>query len=178
MKKILFAAIAVCGFAIANAQGGPVQANSSTPAGLAPEVKADADIQLTLYNAIELQPKWALKYSTTFQTAADYNGAAKDMGTRDWDIKSTRPGNITISISDLKDNVGGQTISKDKMNFDLAGSAGTPSVATGTGSQIGTVGFVAGVTNDVVKLNLKVHPGWAHQGGVYNGVVYVTAAQQ
>lgn len=165
--------LAICGFITVNAQWGTATANSTTPGGLAGPVSGDADVHLTLYNAIELIPKYNVHFIATFQTVADYNGAAKDMGTREWDVKSTRPGFIAVTLADLQDNaVGGQTIPKSVLTYIVNG--GSPAAGN---VAIPNVNFPAGINPDVLQLNLKVHPGWGYQGGEYYGGVFVTATQ-
>lgn len=173
MKKLIFSAIAICGFMAVNAQSNI--SNGVNPTDIAGNVISTAAINLTLHNAMEITPDAiANDYNTTFKTVADYNGAAKTMGSRAWNIKSTRGGTVSISLPDLTETgVSGtpQVIPVSKMACSVNGAAfavATSTVSAGT--------FGAGAVNPI-SLALKVHPGWGFEGGVYSGTVTVTATQ-
>lgn len=84
MKKVFFAAIAVCGFVFANAQVAAVNSN--------------AGITVTLQDAIEVIPaNNVVQFSGTYAVANDYDNGV-NLGQHTWTIKSTRPGNIAATL--------------------------------------------------------------------------------
>jgi hypothetical protein len=171
MKKVIFSAFAVCSCVFAYAQ--PNVSQSTTPGGLAGPVMSGAAITLTLHNAIEILPARNTTYAATFSSVADYNGAAKPMGSDVWDVKSTRPGVVSFVLSNLTDpSAGGQTVSNDKMTM----TVNTLPSVNGAGT-LPTVNFPSGVNLGLATVDLSVHPTWAHQGGIYRGTLMVTATQ-
>jgi len=173
MKKVIFSALAVCGFAFAQAQN---SSNSSTPTALAPPVTATAPINLTLHNAIEITPATSGAFAATFMTVGDYNGARKYMGQHTWNVKSTRPGNISVNVSDLSDG-SAPSIPASKMGYSTSGSGASGPFNPISGNNLGNVGsFLSGDTNPF-KFALDVHPGWSYEGGNYTGTVTITATQ-
>lgn len=176
MKQLLTVLLTISCFALANAQGRPIRANSSTPSGLAPEVKADADIKLTLYNAIEISPSSNWTYGAVFMTAADYNGTtnAGDMGSNTWYVSSTRSFDLSLQFTDLKSDPNVKTIMPvNKLSYST--NAGT-NWNTAARSVPSVASFGAGKDIEFT-LNLKVNPGWNFPGGFYSGRVFVTATQ-
>lgn len=146
MKKIIFAAIAVCGFAFANAQS-PQTSNAS--------------ISVTLDDAMEVTPASnVISFSGTYANAADYNAATKTLGTHSWNVKSTKPGSISVALpSSLSDG----------------GSNSIPGSALSSVSS--TNSFSAGPTNPF-SLEIKSNVTWGTApAGTYTGTVVVTFTQ-
>lgn len=169
MKKLIFSAIAICGFMAVNAQN---SSNSSAPNTTAPAVTSSANISLTLYNALEITPaSAAAPYAATFQTVSDFNGPAKSMGSNSWNVKSTRPGIISVGFSNLTDALTSVSVPASAMQYD----PGTGMVGAST-STVQAGSFLAGATNPF-NMAIQVHPGWGVQGGVYTGGVTITATQ-
>lgn len=173
MKKVFLSALAVCGFAFAQAQD-THSSNSSSSTGLAPAVNSTAPINLTLHNAIEITPATSGEFEATFATVADYNGGAKPMGQHTWNVKSTRPGNISVNVSDL--SYESTSIPASKMAYSTSGTAGTFTPISS--NNLGNVGtFLSGDSN-TFQFALEVHPGWSYGGGNYTGIVTITATQE
>ena len=176
MKKFLMVVLMTGSFAVANAQWGSATSNSTTPGGLAPAVTSDADVTLTLYNAIELTPSTNWTYGALFMTAADYNGTtnAGDMGTNTWYINSTRSFDISLQFTDLKSNPQIATIMPaNKLSYST-NDGGSWHVAALSVPNVSSYG--AGSSHQF-NLKLKANPGWDFPGGFYGGRVIVTATQ-
>lgn len=173
MKKVFLSALAVCGFAFAQAQNH--SSNSSSSTGLAPAVNATAPINLTLHNAIEITPATSGAFEATFETVADYNAIHKYMGQHTWNVKSTRGGNISVNVSDLSD--GSTSIPASKMAYSTSGTAGSGPFTPISSNNLGNVGTFSSGDSNPFKFALEVHPGWSYGGGVYTGTVTITATQ-
>lgn len=173
MKRSWTVILAVCCFNFAKAQH---TANSVNPADAAPDANANAPVNLTLHNAIEINPPMNYLYSATLVTAADFNGltSASDMGTNTWHIKSTKAGKISLAFSNLMSTPALATIiPASKMSYSVDnGSSWNPAALS-----VPSAATFGSGDNIEFKMRLKVNPGWSYQGGVYGGWVTVTATQ-
>lgn len=176
MKKFFAVALMTSCFGFASAQWGTATSNSSSPSGLSPSVTSDADVHLTLYNAIEITPTTNWCYAALFMTAADYNGLtnAADMGTNTWYINSTKSFDISLQFTDLKSNPQIATVmpaNKLSYSTDNGGTWNIAALSVPNVSSYGTGGSYQ------FDLKLKANPGWDFPGGFYAGRVIVTATQ-
>lgn len=172
MKHVI-TCLFLCSFVYASAQNKSV---SSAPNTLAPAVTSSANISLTLYNAISIEPAVQWTYATTFHTIADFNGStnAADMGSNVWNIRSTRPGNISLMFGNLMSTPPVMTIiPANKMSYKVNNAANWSTVSNFVPN---IASFAAGSSNSFT-MGLKVNPGWNYPGGYYGGYVIVTATQ-
>lgn len=196
MKKILFAAIAVCGFMGANAQGqtnalmqSAVSSSTNTTAG---SVTSEFNLKLKVYNIIRIIPHDNLDVSATFNSAADLDGSQQlsgFLGLKDAFIVSSNRkfhASMTAGAVTVSNALGGaagnsamplsvfsyQTGTLDPANVTLASSGWQTLGGSQTLVSSGNAGSAR-----LFGVAFKATPGWDYEGGNYTVPVTVTATQ-
>jgi hypothetical protein len=170
MKKVLFAAIAVCGFAFANAQ--VVGPNATASASTA--------ININIEETVEVVPSYAPAYSLTFNEAGHFE-TFRDMGMRSWYIHSTNAGVYTVSFD--RGNIPAAVVLQYKVedwahgtpvanNVDIATPTSSPFYSVlGTDNGVGLYGWETYVT-------VKAKVPWGVMAGNYTGTMTLTATTE
>lgn len=190
MKKVLFAAVALCGFVLANAQFNTDSKVSSSPNTLAGPVSGQFDLKVKVYNIIRIFPKENIDMYATFNSADELdaskflNFAIPDM----FIVSSNRKFHVGMSAGpvSVSDNLGG---AGGNHNMPLGVFSYQPLTLPGSGVTLATSGWqTLTATQALVSsgdagavrgfgVQFKAQPGWNYEGGNYIVPITVTATQ-
>lgn len=190
MKKFFFAAIAVCGFVVVNAQvntESKVSTSTNTTAGA---VTSDFNLKLKVYNVIRIFPNQNLDMSATFNSAQELDGskylnlAIPDL----FVVSSNRKFHVDMKAGSVSvsDNVGGAG-GNSNMPLNVFSyqtltlpSAGVTVANTGWQSLAATQPLISSGNAGAIRpfgVQFKAAPGWDYEGGNYTVPITVTATQ-
>jgi hypothetical protein len=202
MKKVLFAAIAACGFMGANAQaantGEVVKVSSSTSTLADPATATWIGNTIQVYNIIRVRPAMGDAYEATFNTAEDLDNGKDLIGHyygqdgQVIQVSSNRPYKVTLGATPVTKTggaapVAGQgpmPISVFKVSLETLAA----NMTTNANYTHPTYGDLASSIPDVLsstygaaqnfKVRIKANPGWNYDGGSYGVGIRVTATQE
>lgn len=189
MKKILFAAIAVCGFVAANAQFN-TESSSTAPGTKAGPVTSEFNLRLKVHNVIRIWPNQNLDMFATFNSARDLDGsqylnlAIPDL----FVVSSNRKFSVGMTAGNVEvtGNVGGKA---GNSNMPLSVFSFNSLTAPGSGVALASDGWqTLAASQELVScgdagarrafgVQFKAKPGWDYEGGYYTVPITVTATQ-
>lgn len=205
MKKVLFAAIAVCGFTMVNAQlsnqlSGLGEQNASTSTStLANAVTSQFNLKLEVRNIIRIIPNTNYDLSATFDHADELDnglqlgspiGSAIGLpgvgfivsSNRNFHVDMTTPNSSVTGANVAAGSVGNNVMPISKFQYKATALSGGVTLASGAGSwsTLGTSQALAtgGFGSDrYLGVEFKANPGWDYEGGNYTVPMTVTATQ-
>lgn len=190
MKKVLFAAVALCGFVLANAQFNTESKVSSATNTLAGPVTGQFDLKVKVYNVIRIFPNVNLDMFATFNSATDLDGtkylnlAIPDM----FIVSSNRKFHVGMSAGpvSVSDNLGG---AGGNHNMPLSVFGYQALTLPGSGVTIASPGWQTLLASQAIVssgdagvargfgVQFRATPGWDYEGGNYTVPITVTATQ-
>lgn len=193
MKKVLFAAIAVCGFVAANAQLSESKVSSAT------NTKADAvtgtfDLKLEVRNIIRIVPDDNYNLTAVFNSASSLDGGKDLSGPLGlpgvaFNVSSNRNFHVSMSTpsaSVIGTDVAAGSVGNNNMPisvFQFRASAVTEGL-TMTSNAWRTLATDQSLVSNgnygalrILGIQFKANPGWSYEGGNYTVPMTVTATQ-
>lgn len=191
MKKILFSAMALCGFMAGNSQSSVSTATNT----LAGPVSAGVNLTLEIRNIIRINSHTPAGLTAVFDQASELdNGLDLTNGSADgaaFSIASNRPFHVDLSASPIVKTLDyfapgypfpqtPMTLNVIKWSIQESDPGVFPNIA-GWQNLASSVNDILdaypGASRDF-KLKFKADPQWNYEGGMYKTTVTVTATQQ